>query len=245
MQKELQDALQTLSEKIQTFSALQISNTVQRAIRENVALSNEIEAAFHESLALSTKIKEYRSNNLILRLETKLAEEESKICLRGNLKQQKKISELSQEILDMNAFCTDIIRQNRTTQVYKELEEQSRERIGELEEKLTMKQEELKALENERRIMNEQTMEKQLEYSRLKDVLSRARNCLKEALGLLSKDEGDEGDIVGTADDDDEQEETRLYEDEYSTELFRQKLLFCLYEILSSESICAPASCDV
>ncbi|CAL7941970.1 unnamed protein product [Xylocopa violacea] len=188
LQKEMKEQLQILSERLLKAVTLRITDVMNRAIRENVALNRDLDKLLKTSRELETINNERKKNEQTLRLKCELFEDESDIMLNKTLKQKDAIHQIVEEFQLLIAYYGEIERFNTRLRglqmiledIIKQKDEKLNKEIKQYEQNILVAREENRQLVE---IIRKQ--EKQLEV--LTSVLNDASTFLDEALQIAEE----------------------------------------------------------
>lgn len=99
MQKEMKEHLQILSERLLKAVTLRITEVMNRAIHENVALNQDLDKLLKTNRELDAINIERKKTEQTLRLKCELFETETQIILNKTLKQRHAIHQVVEVIL--------------------------------------------------------------------------------------------------------------------------------------------------
>lgn len=99
MQKEMKEHLQILSERLLKAVTLRITEVMNRAIHENVALNRDLDKLLKTNRELDAINIERKKTEQTLRLKCELFETETQIILNKTLKQRHAIHQVVEVIL--------------------------------------------------------------------------------------------------------------------------------------------------
>lgn len=186
MQKEVEERLIELAQSFRDATTIRIADATHRAIQENISLNRELDAMFRTCRELDSKSKEYKERDRILRLQGSLYKTEAKMALRKVLKQKQIINKLSEDHVTMNQAYGKIQRAEELVRRNESLMENCRQNSEEMLRKIRILEQHIqKTKENEKEIM-EEVCENHKEIENLEEILKRARNCIEEALEVIS-----------------------------------------------------------
>ncbi|XP_076757378.1 cilia- and flagella-associated protein 157 [Xylocopa sonorina] len=188
LQKEMKEHLQILSEKLLKAVTLRITDVMNRAIRENVALNRDLDKLLKTNRELEIINTERKKNEQTLKLKCELFEAESDITLNKTLKQRDAIQQIVQEFQSLLTYYGEIERTNTRLRglqmtledIVKEKDEKLNKEIKQYEQNVLVARE-----ENRQLVETVHKQEKQLKV--LTSILNDASTFLDEALQVAKE----------------------------------------------------------
>ena len=182
----MEEHLNQLAQSFRDATNIRIADATHRAIQENISLNRELDAMFDTCRELDLKTKEYKERDRILRIEASLYKNEAKMALRKVMKQNQIIEKVSEEHLMMNAAYGKIQRAEELIRRNETIMQNCRKNTEEMLKKIRILEQHIqKTSKIEKEIMVE-VCKNHKEIENLEEILRRARNCIKEALEVIS-----------------------------------------------------------
>ncbi|CAK9803182.1 Cilia- and flagella-associated protein 157 [Anthophora quadrimaculata] len=183
MQQEMKEHLQILSEKLLKAITLRITDVMQRAIRENVALNRDLDKLMKTNRELESINVERKKTEQTLRLRCKLYETESKITLSKTLKQRDAIHQVATEYQSLITYYGQVERSNvRLRELQGILEDIIKRKDEILNKKVKRYEENVSIARDENKQLVEEVRKHEKQLNGLKDILNNASTFLNEVL---------------------------------------------------------------
>ncbi|KOX74589.1 hypothetical protein WN51_00544 [Melipona quadrifasciata] len=183
MQKEMKEHLQILSERLLKAVTLRITEVMNRAIHENVALNRDLDKLLKTNKELDAISIERRETEQTLRLKCELFETETKIMLDKTLKQRDTIHQVVEEYESLILYYGQAQRNNnRLTQLQKILEDIIERKDELLDKEMKQYKKNILMARNENKELIELIQKKEKELETLKSILNNVSTFLTEAL---------------------------------------------------------------
>ncbi|KAF3421598.1 hypothetical protein E2986_07121 [Frieseomelitta varia] len=188
MQKEMKEHLQILSERLLKAVTLRITEVMNRAIHENVALNRDLDKLLKTNKELDAINIERKKTEQTLRLKCELFETETKIMLDKTLKQRNTIHQVVEEYESLILYYGQAQRNNnRLKQLQRILEDIIKRKDELLDKKMKQYEENILMTRNENKRLIELIQKKGKELETLKSILNNVSTFLTEALQVAKE----------------------------------------------------------
>ncbi|KAK1123848.1 hypothetical protein K0M31_008536 [Melipona bicolor] len=188
MQKEMKEHLQILSERLLKAVTLRITEVMNRAIHENVALNRDLDKLLKTNKELDAISIERKKTEQTLRLKCELFETETKIMLDKTLKQRDTIHQVVEEYESLILYYGQAQRNNnRLTQLQKILEDIIKRKDELLDKEMKQYEKNILMARNENKQLIELIQKKEKELETLKSILNNVSTFLTEALQVAKE----------------------------------------------------------
>ncbi|KAK9303291.1 hypothetical protein QLX08_005048 [Tetragonisca angustula] len=188
MQKEMKEHLQILSERLLKAVTLRITEVMNRAIHENVALNRDLDKLLKTNKELDAINIERKKTEQTLRLKCELFETETKIMLEKALKQRDTIHQVVKEYESLILCYGQAQRNNnRLKQLQRILEDIIKQKDELLDKKMKQYEENILMTRHENKRLIELIQKKGKELETLKSILNNVSTFLTEALQVAKE----------------------------------------------------------
>ncbi|CAD1475234.1 unnamed protein product [Heterotrigona itama] len=188
MQKEMKEHLQILSERLLKAVTLRITEAMNRAIHENVALNRDLDKLLKTNKELDAINIERKKTEQTLRLKCELFETETKIMLDKTLKQRDTIHQVVEEYESLMLYYGQAQRNNnRLRQLQRILEDIIKRKDELLDKEMKQYERNIVMARNENKQLIELIQKKEKELETLKSILNNVSTFLTEALQLAKE----------------------------------------------------------
>ncbi|XP_050491978.1 cilia- and flagella-associated protein 157 [Bombus huntii] len=188
MQKEMKEHLQILSERLLKAVTLRITEVMNRAIHENVALNRDLDKLLKTNRELDAINIESKKTEQTLRLKCELFETETQIILNKTLKQRHAIHQVVEEYESLIMYYGQVQRSNvRLKQLQSILENIIKRKDALLDKEMKQYEKNILMARNENKRLVKLIQNKEKELDALKTILNTATTFLNEALQVTEK----------------------------------------------------------
>ncbi|XP_033362544.1 cilia- and flagella-associated protein 157 [Bombus vosnesenskii] len=188
MQKEMKEHLQILSERLLKAVTLRITEVMNRAIHENVALNRDLDKLLKTNRELDAINIESKKTEQTLRLKCELFETETQIILNKTLKQRHAIHQVVEEYESLIMYYGQVQRSNvRLKQLQSILENIIKRKDALLDKEMKQYEKNILMARNENKRLVKLIQNKEKELDTLKTILNTATTFLNEALQVTEK----------------------------------------------------------
>ncbi|XP_060829746.1 cilia- and flagella-associated protein 157 isoform X2 [Bombus pascuorum] len=188
MQKEMKEHLQILSERLLKAVTLRITEVMNRAIHENVALNRDLDKLLKTNRELDAINIERKKTEQTLRLKCELFETETQIILNKTLKQRHAIHQVVEEYESLIMYYGQVQRSNvRLKQLQSILENIIKRKDALLDKEMKQYEKNILMARNENKRLVKLIQNKEKELDALKTILNTATIFLNEALQVTEK----------------------------------------------------------
>ncbi|XP_068986168.1 cilia- and flagella-associated protein 157-like [Bombus flavifrons] len=188
MQKEMKEHLQILSERLLKAVTLRITEVMNRAIHENVALNRDLDKLLKTNRELDAINIERKKTEQTLRLKCELFETETQIILNKTLKQRHAIHQVVEEYESLIMYYGQVQRSNvRLKQLQSILENIIKRKDALLDKEMKQYEKNILMARNENKRLVKIIQNKEKELDALKTILNTATIFLNEALQVTEK----------------------------------------------------------